>query len=134
MLFKSTYFRTISTFSAICTAQLWGSHPARFGDRVRVSYLLLACDYVLESDVPILQYTQSFKWPQQIQGSKYRVLIKPTGNYGGRIQPALGTEFVYPIYYCQVKSVLESDVPILQYTQSFKWPQQIPGSKYQILN
>jgi len=29
-------------FSAICPAQLWGSHPARFGDRVRISYLLLA--------------------------------------------------------------------------------------------
>jgi len=83
--------------------------------------------------VPILQYTQSFKWPQQILGSKYRILIKPTGNYGGRIQPALGTEFVYPIYFMLFSFVLESDVPILQYTQSFKWSQQIQGSKYQIL-
>jgi len=45
-------------------------------------------------------------------------LNKP--NYGGRIQPALGTEFVYPIYYYHYHLVLESDVSLLQCTQFFK--------------
>jgi len=46
-----------------------------------------------------------------------------------RIQPALGTEFVYPIYYLVVYGFLESDVPILQYAQCFKWLQQIPDKE-----
>jgi len=43
------------TFSAICPAQLWGSHPARFGDRVRVSYLLLS--FIVLSGIGCAHFT-----------------------------------------------------------------------------
>jgi len=44
----------------------------------------------LESDVSLLQYTQSFKWPQQIPGSKYRILDKLTQIMGVASSPLWG--------------------------------------------
>jgi len=57
-----------------------------------------------------------------------------SSNYGGRIQPALGTEFVYPIYYYLLIIFWNRMYPFYNILSPFKWLQRIPGSKYQILN
>jgi len=61
----------------------------------------------------------------------FQAFVQP--NYGGRIQPALGTEFVYPIYYFLVWTFWNRMYPFYNMLSPFKWLQQIPGSKYRIL-
>jgi len=48
-------FREVSTNFNQAYRKLWGSHPARFGDRVRVSYLLLSC--LLSSGIGCVIFT-----------------------------------------------------------------------------
>jgi len=138
MLFKSTYFRAISPLfrnlsspiMGVASSPLWGP---------------ISC--ILSTTISCVIF-----WNRM-----YHFYSIISSNYGGRIQPALGTEFVYPIYYvrldysgigCTIFTVLsvlimgvasnplrgrsscilstafclfilESDVPYLQYGQSF---------------
>jgi len=118
ILFKSVHFRGFSVFSRLLSAQLWGSHPARFGDRVRVSYLLLAVFlFCWNRMYPFYNILSPFKWLQQIPGSKYRILSKLTQIMGVASSPLWGPSSCILSTTIMVNVVLESDVPILQYYQ-----------------